>query len=97
MSTNFCPFFPCSTTAVCIGERILHTDIYNQLDMHTNGPTIRQQIETKNGWETDQFEMIDWTAHGKTLGKQHANAYTTDNSQSYPRLDVHRKLGSQDS
>ena len=67
MSTNLCPFFPCSKTAICIGERILHTDIYNQLDMHINGPTIRQQMETKNGWETDQFEMIDWIAHGKTL------------------------------
>jgi ribonuclease HI len=47
MSSNICPFFPCSTTAVCIGERILHTDIYNELDIHINGAALRKQMENK--------------------------------------------------
>ena len=34
-------------------------------------------METKNGWESDQFDMIDWTAHGKTLSNMQMHTRPT--------------------
>jgi homoaconitase/3-isopropylmalate dehydratase large subunit len=68
---------PCSTAAVAIGERIILIDLQKKLDHHINGKEIRKHLSTKYGWNEGQFDMIDWSSHGKMLEKLQMHARPT--------------------
>jgi len=68
-STRTVPFMPSSRVALVIGDRIIHNELQHELDIHINGSSLRSYLKVKYEWNDEQFDMIDWTSHGKMLEK----------------------------